>query len=97
MVDVFIQGVAHVEDAIAKPPSGISAVGVAGVNTGVGEGLGCFSGIVLTIGIRVVPVELPIIRAGVVYSISGVIKGFFVRKSVNRIPDEIRPEWEVVV
>ena len=97
LVDVFIKGVAHIEDAITKPPCGISAIGVAGVNAGVGEGFGCLACIVLPIGICIVPIELPVTRTGVVYSISGVIKGFFVRKSVNRIPDEIRSEWEVVV
>ena len=97
MVDVFIKGIAHIEDAIAKPPGGVSVIGVAGVNTGIGVGLGCFSGIVLSIGICIVPVELSVIRTGVVYSISGVVKGFFVGKSVNRIPGEIRPEWEVVI
>ena len=91
LVDVFIKGIAHIEDTIAETPSGISAIGVAGVNAGVGVGFGCFSGIVLPIGIRIVPIELPVARTGVVYSISGVVKGLFVGKGVNRIPDEIRP------
>ena len=97
LVHVLNDRIAHVVDPIPEPPVRRPSRRIARVDPRVLKGLRRLTGIMLTVRIRIVPIELAIPRADLAKAVASVFERLFVRKSIHRITGEICPHRQIVI